>query len=350
MLQNLGISAVLNVAEEVPFLAMEGWSADEKEGFGDVEGVLNWEETLGCPIELGMVLDLSNLLDRYEEGRGSVSLQKPSTRHQHQQQQHQRVPRSARTPSLSSSTSTASSASTASSSLMSISLLEGKILEMEGETESEDDEYLNEKMEDDEQETSMSDIDMDEVMDSEIETANMEEDAADAVVIEVNQEGQGSDAHAHVRYFKLPWTHNEPDISLSFPRAFKIIDSTLFPLSTSTSTPVSPQSVDHPSCSHSSSVVDPSTLSTCTTATPNKIHGAPQHKKILISCQQGISRSASLTIAYVMRVQRWRLQKAYEYVKSRSCGISPNGWFMGQLAEWEGKLFGGVGVGVGEMD
>nr|CAG8434557.1 4296_t:CDS:2 [Entrophospora candida] len=47
-------------------------------------------------------------------------------------------------------------------------------------------------------------------------------------------------------------------------------------------------------------------------------------KSILVHCQCGVSRSASLIIGYVMEANSMNLNQAYEFVKNRSPYISPN--------------------------
>lgn len=59
-----------------------------------------------------------------------------------------------------------------------------------------------------------------------------------------------------------------------------------------------------------------------------------QNKKILIHCQCGVSRSASLVVAYVMRSQKVGLNTAYQNVKKLSPSISPNMTLMFQLMDW----------------
>lgn len=60
-------------------------------------------------------------------------------------------------------------------------------------------------------------------------------------------------------------------------------------------------------------------------------------KRILVHCQCGVSRSASLIVAYVMRMQHWGVHESYEWVKSRASNISPNMTLIFQLMEW-GKM------------
>lgn len=56
---------------------------------------------------------------------------------------------------------------------------------------------------------------------------------------------------------------------------------------------------------------------------------------ILIHCMAGISRSVTVTIAYIMAYFNMSMQDAYQYVKDKRPAISPNLNFMGQLVEFE---------------
>ena len=59
---------------------------------------------------------------------------------------------------------------------------------------------------------------------------------------------------------------------------------------------------------------------------------------ILIHCMAGVSRSVTLTIAYLMYRYRMSMQSAYQFVKEKRPAISPNLNFMGQLVEFEREL------------
>ncbi|XP_075220500.1 protein phosphatase Slingshot isoform X3 [Lycorma delicatula] len=60
--------------------------------------------------------------------------------------------------------------------------------------------------------------------------------------------------------------------------------------------------------------------------------------KVLVHCKMGVSRSASVVIAYAMKAYNWDLKKALEYVqKKRNC-IKPNSSFISQLETYQGIL------------
>lgn len=60
--------------------------------------------------------------------------------------------------------------------------------------------------------------------------------------------------------------------------------------------------------------------------------------KVLIHCRAGISRSATVCIAYLMYAGRLTLDHAHDYLKRCRPLISPNLNFMRQLAEFESHL------------
>lgn len=57
--------------------------------------------------------------------------------------------------------------------------------------------------------------------------------------------------------------------------------------------------------------------------------------RVLVHCQAGISRSATICLAYLMHTQRVKLDEAFDFVKRRRQVISPNLGFMGQLLQFE---------------
>ncbi|KAI9136411.1 protein-tyrosine phosphatase-like protein [Paraphysoderma sedebokerense] len=59
---------------------------------------------------------------------------------------------------------------------------------------------------------------------------------------------------------------------------------------------------------------------------------------ILVHCQLGVSRSASIVIGYIMKTRNLGFHEAYDYVKSKSNKVCPNLGLVGQLVEWENEL------------
>ena len=60
--------------------------------------------------------------------------------------------------------------------------------------------------------------------------------------------------------------------------------------------------------------------------------------KVLVHCQAGVSRSATICIAYLMYHKRVPMEQAYDYLKGRRSVIAPNVNFMCQLMEYEAEL------------
>lgn len=65
-----------------------------------------------------------------------------------------------------------------------------------------------------------------------------------------------------------------------------------------------------------------------------------QKQNILVHCQQGMSRSASIVIAWLIRFHGLSLHNAYWLSKKRRHCVSPNPSFMLQLAEYEKQIAG----------
>lgn len=59
---------------------------------------------------------------------------------------------------------------------------------------------------------------------------------------------------------------------------------------------------------------------------------------VLVHCLAGVSRSVTITVAYLMQTKKLTLNEAYDYVKTCKPNISPNFNFMGQLLEFQRSL------------
>lgn len=59
---------------------------------------------------------------------------------------------------------------------------------------------------------------------------------------------------------------------------------------------------------------------------------------VLVHCLAGISRSVTITVAYLMYKEKLTLEDAYEYVRVKKANIAPNFNFMGQLQDFQQQL------------
>jgi len=66
--------------------------------------------------------------------------------------------------------------------------------------------------------------------------------------------------------------------------------------------------------------------------------GRSKDEGVLVHCLAGISRSVTVTMAYLMYKRSLSLNDAYDLVRARKSNISPNFHFMGQLLDFERQL------------
>lgn len=74
-------------------------------------------------------------------------------------------------------------------------------------------------------------------------------------------------------------------------------------------------------------------------AIANHLHSSP-FARVLVHCAAGISRSASLIIAYLVKHERLSLATAYDHVHTARPIIRPNNHFFEQLIEFEREVLG----------
>lgn len=59
---------------------------------------------------------------------------------------------------------------------------------------------------------------------------------------------------------------------------------------------------------------------------------------VLVHCMAGVSRSASIVIAFLMKINKWNMEKAYKYAHSMRKQVGPNYGFLKQLRDYEYDL------------
>ncbi|PIK56339.1 putative rhodanese domain-containing dual specificity protein phosphatase [Apostichopus japonicus] len=62
--------------------------------------------------------------------------------------------------------------------------------------------------------------------------------------------------------------------------------------------------------------------------------------RVLVHCVMGVSRSSSITIAFLMKYHSFSFRDAYRYLRERRSVAAPNTGFVRQLASYEERLFG----------
>jgi predicted protein tyrosine phosphatase len=69
-------------------------------------------------------------------------------------------------------------------------------------------------------------------------------------------------------------------------------------------------------------------------------HQAPLSARtaVLVHCGAGVSRSAALVIAYLMRRFTWPAERAREHCRARRSLVNPNQGFWRQLCAFEAQL------------
>eukprot|EP01017_Pseudomicrothorax_dubius_P026315 TRINITY_DN2926_c0_g1_i6.p1 TRINITY_DN2926_c0_g1~~TRINITY_DN2926_c0_g1_i6.p1 ORF type:complete len:110 (+),score=16.36 TRINITY_DN2926_c0_g1_i6:398-727(+) len=61
-------------------------------------------------------------------------------------------------------------------------------------------------------------------------------------------------------------------------------------------------------------------------------------ENVLVHCYAGISRSATIVIAYLLREYKYRLEEALAYVVAKRSIVKPNDGFYYQLVEFEREV------------
>lgn len=77
------------------------------------------------------------------------------------------------------------------------------------------------------------------------------------------------------------------------------------------------------------------------------IDSAVEMKKgVLVHCGLGISRSTTIVVSWLMKANKWTLQKSYKHVKDLRPVVKPNRGFIKQLMEYDVKLYGKSSLGI----
>lgn len=75
----------------------------------------------------------------------------------------------------------------------------------------------------------------------------------------------------------------------------------------------------------------------------NVLQAAKQaNQRVLLHCQQGISRSAALVMSHLMQAEAITLAQAFAQVQAKRACVEPNPGFLQQLRQLEQQLFGQV--------
>jgi len=69
-------------------------------------------------------------------------------------------------------------------------------------------------------------------------------------------------------------------------------------------------------------------------------HNADSTHHVLVHCVQGISRSASVVVAYLMKYEGMSLREAHKFVKERRSIAEPRKTFVDQLGDFEKQIYG----------
>ena len=64
------------------------------------------------------------------------------------------------------------------------------------------------------------------------------------------------------------------------------------------------------------------------------------NNRVLVHCNLGVSRSSTITLAYLIKHKKWNLKYAFQTLKSRRSCASPNEGFQQQLLKWESEILG----------